>query len=65
MSLDAPSTYLPTHLTRSRNNSNSDGNAQFSIGAYYFTAEQNIDKVLFFNFESQKIEFYAGMSDSR
>ncbi len=33
----------------------------FKIGAYYYGAEQNIDKVLFFTFGSQKVEFYAGM----
>ena len=33
----------------------------FKIGAYYYGADQNIDKVLFFTFGSQKIEFYAGM----
>ncbi|TFK78950.1 hypothetical protein K466DRAFT_668278 [Polyporus arcularius HHB13444] len=40
--------------------SNAQGNAMFKIGAYYYGAEQNIDKVLFFTFGSQKIEFYAG-----
>ena len=28
-------------------------------------AEQNIDKVLFFTFGSQKIDFYAGMFSTR
>ncbi|RDX44724.1 hypothetical protein OH76DRAFT_1421205 [Lentinus brumalis] len=40
--------------------SNGQGNAMFKIGAYYYGAEQNIDKVLFFTFGSQKVEFYAG-----
>ncbi|KAI0706887.1 hypothetical protein C8T65DRAFT_220438 [Cerioporus squamosus] len=40
--------------------SNAQGNAMFKIGAYYYGAEQNIDKVLFFTFGSQKVEFYAG-----
>ena len=37
----------------------------FKIGAYYYGAEQNIDKVLFFTFGSQKIDFYAGMFSTR
>ena len=37
----------------------------FKIGAYYYGADQNIDKVLFFTFGSQKIEFYAGMFHNR
>ncbi len=41
--------------------SNTAGNAMFKIGAYYYGAEQNIDRVLFFTFGSQKVEFYAGM----
>ncbi|TFK81631.1 hypothetical protein K466DRAFT_666998 [Polyporus arcularius HHB13444] len=36
------------------------GNAMFKIGAYYYGAQQNIDRVLFFTFGSQKVEFYAG-----
>ncbi|RDX44689.1 hypothetical protein OH76DRAFT_1559509 [Lentinus brumalis] len=39
---------------------NTAGNAMFKIGAYYYGAEQNIDRVLFFTFGSQKVEFYAG-----
>lgn len=33
----------------------------FKIGTYYYGAQQNIDKVLFFTFGSQTIEFYGGM----
>ncbi|RDX44731.1 hypothetical protein OH76DRAFT_1559541 [Lentinus brumalis] len=40
--------------------SNAQGNALFKIGSYYYGAQQNIDKVLFFTFGSQKVEFYAG-----
>ncbi|RDX51547.1 hypothetical protein OH76DRAFT_301409 [Lentinus brumalis] len=40
--------------------SNAQGNAMFKIGSYYYGAQQNIDKVLFFTFGSQKVEFYAG-----
>ncbi|RPD52856.1 hypothetical protein L226DRAFT_576561 [Lentinus tigrinus ALCF2SS1-7] len=39
--------------------SNVNGNATFKIGAYTYSAEQNITKVLFFTFGSQKIEFYS------
>ncbi len=42
--------------------SNAQGNAMFKIGSYYYGAQQNIDKVLFFTFGSQKVEFYAGKS---
>ncbi|KAI0706874.1 hypothetical protein C8T65DRAFT_220266 [Cerioporus squamosus] len=40
--------------------SDSGGNALFKIGAYTYSAEQNIDKVLFFTFGTQKIQFAAG-----
>ena len=65
MSPEVSSIYLFTHLTRSRDDSNAQGNAMFKIGAYYYGADQNIDKVLFFTFGSQKIEFYAGMFHNR
>lgn len=32
----------------------------FKIGAYTYSAEQNITKVLFFTFGSQKVDFYTG-----
>ncbi|KAI0706879.1 hypothetical protein C8T65DRAFT_651203 [Cerioporus squamosus] len=31
-----------------------------TLGTYYYSAEKNIDTVLFFNFGSQKIDFYGG-----
>ncbi|RPD54392.1 hypothetical protein L226DRAFT_541164 [Lentinus tigrinus ALCF2SS1-7] len=40
--------------------SNAQGNAMFKIGVYYYGAEQNINRVLFFTFGNQKVEFYAG-----
>ncbi|KAI0706866.1 hypothetical protein C8T65DRAFT_220048 [Cerioporus squamosus] len=40
--------------------SNAQGNAMFKIGVYTYSASQNIDKVLFFTFGSQKVEFFAG-----
>ena len=49
----------------SGDDSNAQGNAMFKIGAYYHGADQNIDKVLFFTFGSQKIEFYARLFHSR
>ena len=65
MSLGIPCIYLPPYLTRFGDDSNAQGNAMFKIGAYYYGADQNIDKVLFFTFGSQKIEFYAGVFHNR
>ncbi|KAI0717555.1 hypothetical protein C8T65DRAFT_112124 [Cerioporus squamosus] len=39
--------------------SNVNGKATFKIGAYTYDAEQNITKVLFFTFGSQKVNFYT------
>ncbi|TFK80565.1 hypothetical protein K466DRAFT_605224 [Polyporus arcularius HHB13444] len=39
--------------------STANGKVTFKIGAYTYSAEQNITKVLFFTFGSQKVDFYT------
>ncbi|KAI0656463.1 hypothetical protein C8Q70DRAFT_1056690 [Cubamyces menziesii] len=40
--------------------SNAQGNAQFKIGVYTYSASENIDRVLFYTFGHQSVSFYAG-----
>ncbi|KAH9888071.1 hypothetical protein C8Q73DRAFT_794495 [Cubamyces lactineus] len=40
--------------------SNAQGNAQFKIGVYTYSASENIDHVLFYTFGNQSVAFYAG-----
>ena len=41
--------------------SNAQGNAQFKIGVYTYSASENIDRVLFYTFGHQSVSFYAGI----
>ena len=41
--------------------SNAQGNAQFKIGVYTYSASENIDRVLFYTFGNQSVSFYAGI----